>query len=124
MFDVTYNLNRHDALLLSCRTTRTSPPHLGPFHPETYDLSPSPSTPIDALLSAPILVELWGDRFEIPRGRQDYVLRTPRVRKVYLDRDWRDGISREELQTAAKLALVENGGGGEGEVGGGVGGGG
>lgn len=68
-------------------------------------------TPIDAILSEPVLVELKGAGFYKPRGTDDYVLRFPRVEKVHLDRDWMEGVTRDELQYIAQksVSAAENG---------------
>jgi hypothetical protein len=105
MFDVTYNLTPLDAKRLVSQTTPVTTPQ-DTYSTPVYDLShPHPHPPLDAILRTPVLVELYGDRFEIPRGQRDYVLRNPRVRKVQMDRDWTEGVSRQELQDKAKGAL-------------------
>jgi len=105
MFDVTYNLTPQDARRLVSLTTRVTTPQ-DTYSTSVYDLShPHPHPPLDAILTTPVVVELYGDRFEIPRGQRDYVLRTPRVRKVQMDRDWTEGVSRQKLQEIAKGAL-------------------
>jgi hypothetical protein len=106
MFTVTYNLSKDDAILLSCRTTRLTG-HSGVVNTETFDIISSlrgvPA--MDAFLSTPILVELRGAGFDILRGTKDYVLRWPRVEKVYMDRDWKEGVSRKELKELAKKSI-------------------
>src|SRR5271154_2035663 len=109
MFDVTYNLSPQDAQRLRSLTTRVTPPQ-DTYSTPVYDLShPHPHPPLDAILTTPVLVELWGDRFETPRGQRDYVIRTHRARKGQLDRDWTEGVSRQKLQDIAKEALSKMG---------------
>lgn len=107
MFTVTYNLSKDDAVLLSCRTTNIVGESCGMNRAETFNIISSiPGIPaMDAVLSTPILVELTGAGFDIPKGAKDYVLRWPRIQKVHMDRDWKEGVSREELQILAIDAL-------------------
>src|SRR5271169_2134137 len=112
MFTVTYNLSKDDAILLSCRTTRVIG-QSSVINAGTFDITSSirgvPA--MDAVLSTPILVELRGGGFDILKGTKDYVLRWPRVEKVYMDRDWKEGVSRKELQELAikSISMAEEG---------------
>ena len=60
--------------------------------------------PVDAVFPVPVLVELMGGGFDIPWGT-DYILRWPRVQKVFLDRHWMEGVSRSELRENAQKAI-------------------
>jgi hypothetical protein len=60
---------------------------------------------MDAILETPVLVELMGAGFDIPQPGTDYILRWPRVVKVHIDRDWKEGVSRKELQDIARNAV-------------------
>ena len=56
-------------------------------------------------------MELTGGGFDILKGTKDYVLRWPRFTKLHLDRDWKEGVSRDELQDIAKKAISRAGDG-------------
>ena len=115
LFVATYCLTKDDAMLLTCRTTSIEG-QSGEIDAGTFDIvSTTPGVPdIDAILSTPALVELTGGGFDILKGTKDYVLRWPRFTKLHLDRDWKEGVSRDELQRIAKKA-VSVGGDGERE---------
>jgi hypothetical protein len=106
LFVATYRLTKDDALLLTCRTTSIGG-QAGEIDAGTFDIvSITPGVPdIDAILSTPVLVELTGGGFDVLKGTKDYVLRWPRFTKLYLDRDWKEGVSRDELQRIAKKAV-------------------
>jgi hypothetical protein len=107
MFTVTYNLSKDDAILLSCRTTRVTG-QSSFINAGTFDIISSMHgvSTMDAFLSTPILVELRGGGFDILKGTKDYVLRWPRVEKVYMDRNWKEGVSRNDLQELAKKSIL------------------
>ncbi|KAL9085624.1 MAG: hypothetical protein Q9165_007525 [Trypethelium subeluteriae] len=80
-----------------------------PFHkdeaPETFDISIGDSVPpMQTAFSSPLVVEVLGSAFDKPSGANFYALRHPRIRKVHLDRSWRDTISFDELQELARKA--------------------
>jgi hypothetical protein len=106
VFEATYDLSKEDSMLLTSRTTRVEDYSEGAKAVgfEISSIFPDVS-PIDAILSEPVLVELKGAGFYVPRGTDDYVLRFPRVEKVHLDRDWKEGVTREELQSIARKAV-------------------
>ena len=108
LFVATYSLAKDDAMLLTCRTTSIEG-RSGEIDAGTFDIiSNTPGIPdIDATLSTPVLVELTGGGFDILKGTKDYVLRWPRFTKLHLERDWKEGVSREELQNIAKKAVSE-----------------
>ena len=112
LFVATYCLTKDDAMLLTCRTTSIEG-QSGEIDAGTFDIvSTTPGVPdIDAVLSTPVLVELTGGGFDILKGTRDYVLRWPRFTKLHLDRDWKEGVSRDELQDIAKKAVSTAGDG-------------
>src|SRR5437762_1340972 len=93
-------------MLLTCRTTSIEG-RSGEIDAGAFDIiSTTPGVPdIGAILSTPVLVELTGGGFDILKGTRDYVLRWPRFTKLHLERDWKEGVSREELQNIAKKAV-------------------
>ena len=112
LFVATYSLTKDDAMLLTCRTTSIDGDS-GEIDAGTFDIvSTTPGVPdIDAVLSTPVLVELTGGGFDVLKGSKDYVLRWPRFTKLHWDRDWTEGVSREELQVIAKKAVSKAGDG-------------
>lgn len=77
------------------------------MHTESFDvvLSALNIPAIDVAFTTPVLLELEGAGFGTPRGMKDYVLRNPRIVKLHLDRDWTEGVSRDELQKIARQAV-------------------
>ncbi|KAF2230210.1 hypothetical protein EV356DRAFT_509256 [Viridothelium virens] len=70
--------------------------------PESFDISIGDSvSPMQTAFSSPLVVEVLGSAFDKPSGANFYTLRHPRVRKVHLDRSWRDTITFLELQELA-----------------------
>ena len=80
-----------------------------PFHkddqPESFDLSFEITLPpMQTVFSTPLVVEVLGSAFERPSGANFQALRHPRIRKVHLDRSWKDTVSFSELQALAQKA--------------------
>src|SRR5579859_336683 len=101
MFTVTYGLTETHITHLNARTlplqitTPTSRINAG-----TFDITPNASprvSPMDAVLTTPVLVELFASGFDIPYGNE-YILRFPRISKLHSDRPWEGGVSCVELQ--------------------------
>jgi hypothetical protein len=95
-------------MFLSCRTSEltASPLPLERVEIGNFDVTIASGgvKPMDAFLPTPILVELVGAGFDIPWGRE-YILRWPRLVKIYEDREWIDGVTIEELRDAANKAI-------------------
>ena len=71
--------------------------------PEAFDVSIGDSLPpMQTIFSSPLVVEVLGSAFERPAGANFYSLRHPRIRKVHLDRSWKDTIGFSELQEFAR----------------------
>ncbi|KAI9712358.1 MAG: hypothetical protein M1820_001571 [Bogoriella megaspora] len=78
--------------------------------PEQYDISFSTALePMQVYFKNPPVVEILGSNFDKPAGANFYMLRHPRVRKVHLDRNWKDTVSFDELQIMAREALERSG---------------
>lgn len=96
-------------MFLSCRTLElaTSPSPREKVDVGNFDVTIASGgvKPMDAVLPNPILVELVGAGFDIPWGKE-YILRWPRLVKIYQDREWIDGVTMEELRDAAKKAIA------------------
>jgi hypothetical protein len=106
---VEYNLTKAEAMFLSCRTSEltASPLPLEKVEMGNFDITIASGgiKPMDAFLPTPILVELVGAGFDIPWGKE-YILRWPRLVKIYEDREWIDGVTIEELRDAANKAIA------------------
>ena len=69
-----------------------------PQLPYTFEFAPGYREEIDWFATEPILVELLGSGFVRERGRPYWVLRFPRIHRVFFDRSFTDSITFEELQ--------------------------
>ncbi|KAI9662621.1 MAG: hypothetical protein M1821_008788 [Bathelium mastoideum] len=73
--------------------------------PQAFDVSMAGLLPpMQSVFSSPLVVEVLGSAFEKPPSRSFYMLRHPRIRKVHLDRSWKDTVSFAELQELAQKA--------------------
>jgi hypothetical protein len=54
-------------------------------------------------------VELLSSGFDKPHCSQDWIPRFPRITKIHIERDWRNGISKRELQALGEEALKVGG---------------
>lgn len=109
MFTVTSNITAGQAQWLSSRLRpiTSTKKAVGELQMDKFDLiitSPEIDA-MDAVFDGPVLVELLGSGFERPRGREDFILRFPRLLKIHRDRHWTDGVSLLELQEAAEKAV-------------------
>ncbi len=59
----------------------------------------------DYIVKEPFIVELIGSGFVMERGQPHYVLRFPRIRKIFFDRPVADCLSFQELQVMAVASL-------------------
>jgi hypothetical protein len=110
MFTVTYDITHADIQWLSCRLKdlSTSIKGKGELKADNFDLVTwfGGIDVMDAIFDTPVVVELMGGGFFKPSGAEDYVLRFPRLRKIHTDRHWMMGVSKDELQEAAKKAVT------------------
>lgn len=58
-------------------------------------------TPMDVVFTRPFVFEVLGSGFEKPSNCNFFMLRHSRVKKLHLDRSWKDCISFHELQSQA-----------------------
>ncbi|KAI5838090.1 hypothetical protein DFP73DRAFT_635595 [Morchella snyderi] len=103
VFEVCYSVPRHDLEEIN----RLAPFRTVPYDPTTapFTLDPLPgvTTPTH-LFPTPLVFELTGAGFEKHAHTPFYVLRHPRVCKVYFERDYLDALTLAELQDAARAA--------------------
>ncbi|KAH0606339.1 uncharacterized protein H6S33_004000 [Morchella sextelata] len=103
VFEVCYSVPRHDLEEIN---------RLAPFRTVAYDPATAPFTldPLAGvtapthLFPTPLVFELTGGGFEKHANTPYYVLRHPRVCKVYFERDYLNAMTLEELQDAARAA--------------------
>lgn len=73
--------------------------------PTAFDLvSEAPS--MDVVFPDPFVFEVLGSSYEKPSDCSYFMLRHPRVKKLHLDRTWRDCVSFADLQKHANQALT------------------
>lgn len=80
-------------------------PYDSTLSPINFDLEVTHGLCMDVAFRDPFVFEVLGSSFSKPSGSAYWMLRFPRVRKLHKDRTWRDCVSFDELQKAAKQAL-------------------
>jgi hypothetical protein len=109
MFTVFKSLKPDDAKWLSSRAMQIPSTKKGQreLYTDNFDLiiPPLDIDTIDAVFPVPEIAELLGTGFEKRKQSPYYELRFPRFKKLPTDRDWKAGVSLEELQEAAEKAL-------------------
>ncbi|KAI4107035.1 MAG: hypothetical protein LQ339_002731 [Xanthoria mediterranea] len=60
--------------------------------------------PMNVIFRKPFVLDVVGAGFDKEGNRRHYTLRFPRALRIHSDRDWRDSVSLDELQSMAKLS--------------------